>query len=85
MNTLAVLIARLDSNMYGPYLTPDTKRRALVGLRIKWTPYANMTMHFSPFYITGVQIVKNVLLHASSMNNFLIVGFFFTLLRIACS
>jgi hypothetical protein len=40
---------------------------------------------FSPFYIIGEQIAKNVLVHASSINNSLIVSFFFTLLRITYS
>jgi hypothetical protein len=66
-------------------VTPDTKERLLVGLRFKWTAYANMKMHFLLFYIIGEQIVNNVLVHASSINNSLIVSFFFTLLRIACS
>jgi len=35
--------------MYVPYATSDTKRRVQVGLRIKWTTYANMTMHFPLF------------------------------------
>jgi hypothetical protein len=57
-----------------------TKRLVLVRLRVKWIHYTNMTMHFSPFYIIGEQILKNV----SSMNNFLIVDILFTLLKITC-